>query len=131
MSRRRVPIRQSALVIRFADKLREVRFSRGMTQAQLAELANVTRPYMSRLEAGKIAPGIDMLERLALVLAVPATDLLPIAAVPDPLPALKEQARRMVDFLLEKADSETFLRLNPFLSLLVEASSKRGTDRRK
>ncbi len=37
----------------------------------------------------------------------------------------------MVDVLLEKADGETFMRLNPFLALLLEASSKRGSERRK
>ena len=52
MPRRRYPIRQSELVRRFAERLREVRLSRGMTQAVLAREANVTSSYLSRLEAG-------------------------------------------------------------------------------
>jgi hypothetical protein len=51
---------------------------------------------------------------------------LPASAPPDDLPVLKEQAKRMVDALFRDGDRETFLRLNPFLALLAEASSKRG-----
>jgi hypothetical protein len=48
---------------------------------------------------------------------------------PDPLPVLKEQARQLLAALQESGDREVFLRLNPFLALLVEAASKRGTGR--
>src|SRR5262245_45736598 len=51
------------------------------------------------------------------------------APAPDPRPVLKEQARRLLDALLEQRDQETVLRLNPFRALLVEAASKRGPGR--
>lgn len=131
MPRRRVPIRQSDLVRRFADRLREIRLSRGMTQSDLSRIGNVTASYLSRLEAGKVAPGIDMVERLAVVLGIPPADLLPATEPPDVLPVLIDQSKRLLDALVEKADAEAFLRLNPFLALLVEASSKRGREKRK
>lgn len=125
MPRRRVPIRQSELVRRFAERLREVRQSRGMTQVDLARKANVTPSYLSRLEGGKVAPGIDMVERLAGVLGITPAELLPHGDFPDPLPVLKEQAREMTETLFEKGDQETFRKLNPLLALLVEAATKR------
>jgi len=56
--------------------------------------------------------------------------LLPATTPPDPLPVVKDQALRMLNTLLDKGDRETFLQLNPFLALLVEASTKRGSDKK-
>src|SRR5471030_3057874 len=70
MARRKVPIRQSDLVRRFAERLRAERLARGMTQADLARLAQVTVSYVSRLESGQIAPGIDLVERIAKSMAI-------------------------------------------------------------
>jgi transcriptional regulator with XRE-family HTH domain len=126
MARRRVPIRQSELVRRFADRLREVRTARGMTQAGLADLAQVTASYVSRLEAGRVAPGIDLVERVAAALGTTVADLLPAAAPPDPLPVLREQAARLMAALVREGDAEAFARLNPILALVVEAAARRG-----
>lgn len=125
MSRRKVPIRQSEMVRRFSQRLRELRLGNGMTQVELARSAQVTVSYVSRLESAKIAPGVDMVERLAFALGSSIADLLPAAEPLDTLIVLKEQAKRMHETLMQKGDRETFLRLNPFLSLLVEAISKR------
>src|SRR5580700_3790504 len=116
MPRRRVPIRQSDIVQRFAERLRAIRLSRGMTQADLSKVGNITASYLSRLEAGKVAPGIDMVERLAQILGITPAELLPATTPPDALPVLKDQAKQLLDLLIEKADAETFLRLNPFLA---------------
>lgn len=35
------------------NKVKEYRKKRGMTQAQLAERANICRPYLSAIESGK------------------------------------------------------------------------------
>jgi hypothetical protein len=66
-----------------------------------------------------------LVDRLARALGAAVADLLPAAAPPESLPVLREQAGRLFGTLLEKVDRETFLRLNPFLALLVEAASKR------
>jgi len=128
--RRKVQIIHAEIVRLFAQRLREVRISQGMTQLELARLSEVTVTYVSRLESAGAAPGIDLVARLAGALGTTITDLLPTAVPPDPLPGLKEQALRMLNTLLEKGDRETFLRLNPFLALLVEASSKRSSDKK-
>jgi transcriptional regulator with XRE-family HTH domain len=118
--------KKRAEVVRlFAQRLRELRRSRGMTQAELARRAEVSVTHLSELENADIAPGIDLVDRLARALGSPVADLLPSAGPAEPLPVLREQAERLFGTLLEKGDRETFLRLNPFLALLVEAATKR------
>lgn len=118
--------KRAAIVRLFAERLREVRQSRGMTQAELARRADVSPTHLSELENADIAPGIDLVDRLARALGTSVADLLPPSAEPDSLPVLKEQAARLLDTLLEKGSRETFLKLNPLLALLVEAAAKRG-----
>jgi transcriptional regulator with XRE-family HTH domain len=96
-----------------------------MTQVELARRAEVSPTHLSELENADTAPGIDLVDRLARALGTSVASLLPAPGDPDPLPVLREQAARMLDTLLEKGDRETFLRLNPFLALLVEAATKR------
>jgi transcriptional regulator with XRE-family HTH domain len=118
--------KKRAEVVRlFAERLREVRRSRGMTQAELARRAEVSVTHLSELENAEIAPGIDLVDRLARALGAALADLLPSTSPPEPLPVLREQAERLFGTLLERGDRETFLRLNPFLALLVEAAGKR------
>lgn len=117
--------KRTEIVRLFADRLREVRQSCGMTQAELARRADVSPTHISELENADIAPGIDLVDRLARALGTNVADLLPAAVDGDPLPVLKEQASRLLDALLEKGDRETFLKLNPILALLVEAAGKR------
>ena len=118
--------KKRAEVVRlFADRLRELRRSRGMTQAELARRAEVCVTHLSELENAEIAPGIDLVDRLARALGAALADLLPSAAPPEPLPILRGQAERLFSALLDKGDRETFLQLNPLLALLVEAAGKR------
>src|SRR6188474_580435 len=42
----------------------------GLTQGRLAERANMSRPYLSRLEKGKADPALSSLRRLALGLEI-------------------------------------------------------------
>jgi transcriptional regulator with XRE-family HTH domain len=60
---------------RFGAKLRKVRLSRGWTQEQLAEKANVSLNFLNMIERGVRAPSFDSLERLAKVLRVPVYEL--------------------------------------------------------
>jgi len=126
MARRKVPIRQSDLVRRFAEKLRAERLARGMTQADLARAALVTVSYVSRLESGQIAPGIDLVERIAKSLAIAVAELLPAKGEPNPLPVLHEHAQKMLLSLIRHGDAEAFHRLNPILALILESASKRA-----
>jgi transcriptional regulator with XRE-family HTH domain len=118
--------KRAAIMRLFAERLREVRQSRGMTQAELARQADISPTHLSELENADIAPGTDLVDPLARALGTTVADLLPTAVEPDALPVLKEQAKRMLDKLLVQGERETFLKLNPLLALLVEAAAKRG-----
>jgi len=122
--RRKRRIEQDEAVRLFAARLREVRRSRGMTQAELSRRANVTPSYVWRLESGGAAPGIDLVARLARALGTTSHDLLPEAAPPDTLALLRDQARGLFGVLLAGADRETLLMLNPLLARLAEASGR-------
>ncbi|MFM8914221.1 MAG: helix-turn-helix domain-containing protein [Flammeovirgaceae bacterium] len=55
----------SKLFITFGKNLRGQRLERKMTQERLAELADIDRTYIYRLEAGVRLPSIQVLARLA------------------------------------------------------------------
>ncbi len=124
MARKKTRLQHAEIVRLFAARLREVRHSRGLTQAELARQAHVTTSYIWRLESGGAAPGIDLVDRLAKALGTTATDLLPATAPPDTLAHLREQARSLFDRLLQNADRETLLMLCPLLARLGESPTR-------
>ncbi|HEY0198714.1 MAG TPA: helix-turn-helix transcriptional regulator [Rhodanobacter sp.] len=65
---------------RLAANIRHLRKANGLSQEQLAEVADFHRTYISQLERCVTNISIDGLERLAQVLEVDITDLL---RVPD------------------------------------------------
>jgi transcriptional regulator with XRE-family HTH domain len=64
----------------FATNLRKARQARGLSQEELAHLADVDRTYISALERSVYAASIDIVARLAQVLEVDAADLLRVPA---------------------------------------------------
>ncbi len=120
MPRRKKQIDHDPIVARFGARLRELRLSRGLTQAQLAEQAHVTTSYITRLESGSYAPGIDLVARLAAALGTPVADLLPTDPLPDDLAVLRQQAKRLLQAVLETEDRQTLSLLNQFLARLSE-----------
>jgi transcriptional regulator with XRE-family HTH domain len=57
--------------------LRDLREQKGMTQAQLAKKAKVTRSYLAKMETSdQRNPSIAILQRLAKALGVPISELL-------------------------------------------------------
>jgi transcriptional regulator with XRE-family HTH domain len=60
----------------FARNLRKARQAKGLSQEVLAYEANVDRTYISALERGVYSATIDMVEKLAKVLNMEASDLL-------------------------------------------------------
>jgi transcriptional regulator with XRE-family HTH domain len=121
MPGRKKQIEHDPVVARFGQRLREVRHSRGLTQAQLAEKAQVTVSYITRLENGSYAAGIDLAARLAAALGTPLADLLPTDPPPDDLAVLRRQAKELSDALVRSADRETLLMLVPLLARLGES----------
>ena len=125
MSPRKPKVTQSGIVHRFAARLREVRISRGMTQAELARKAHLASSYIWRLESATSAPGIDVVDRLAESLGTTTADLLPPVGVPDPSPLLRERARETLTTLLDSADVPTLQMLCPLLARLAESPTRR------
>jgi transcriptional regulator with XRE-family HTH domain len=121
-NRKKTRIAHAESVHLFAVRLREVRLSRGMTQAELAHKARVSEAYIGRLERAEAAPGIDLVDRLAVALSTTSGDLLPAKSPPDTLTALKQQAKHLLDTLLLTTDRETLLLLCPLLRLMAEKS---------
>jgi transcriptional regulator with XRE-family HTH domain len=124
--RRKKRVQQAEIVARFAARLREVRKSRGMTQADLAEKAHVTASYIWRLETGGAAPGIDLVDRLAAALGTTPHDLMPLITTPDTVAVLQEQARSLFETVMTGADREMLSLLNQFLARLAETPDRRN-----
>ena len=59
-----------------AKNLRRLRRARGLSQEELAALTGLNRNYIGMLEREENAATVDVIERLASVLEVQATDLL-------------------------------------------------------
>ena len=118
-------IEHDAIVKRFAQRLRELRLSRGLTQKDLAKRADITETYLSRLESAGAAPGIDLIARLAEALGATAHDLLPLTDPPDTHAVLREQAERLVAVVAESGDQGALSLLNQILAMVAEAATKR------
>lgn len=59
-----------------AWKIGKLRKARGLTQSDLARAANMLRPNLSRIEAGKHRATLETLEKLAAALKIPVADLI-------------------------------------------------------
>ncbi|HYH66460.1 MAG TPA: helix-turn-helix transcriptional regulator [Urbifossiella sp.] len=114
-------VRQADIVRAFAERLRGTRQARGMTQRDLATKAHVTFSYVSRLEAGGAAPGIDLLERLAEALGVGVAELLPPAGSPATAEAGRERVRALFEAVLPRAGQETLSMLEVLLARVAES----------
>jgi transcriptional regulator with XRE-family HTH domain len=125
-NKRKTKIKHPAVVEQFAQRLKELRAERGMTQADLAQKTGIAATYISKLESAGAAPGIDLVQKLAEALGVGAADLLPIESPDDPTAIPREQAQELFADLLKVADANSFAVLNPILALLVESAGKRS-----
>ena len=56
--------------------LRRIRLKKGLSQAELAERADLTREYVNKIEAGRYDPPLSTINTLAKALKVKPADLL-------------------------------------------------------
>lgn len=78
------PVVKTDLPVEIMDKLfarsenpiKILRKFRGMTQAEMAEISGLSRPYLAELETGRKEGSITALKNLALSLNVPLTLLI-------------------------------------------------------
>ena len=57
-------------------RIRKLRKAKGMSQADLARRARLTRVYVTRLEAGSQDPSLSTINSLAKALGAPVMELL-------------------------------------------------------
>ncbi|MBR6099472.1 helix-turn-helix transcriptional regulator [bacterium] len=62
----------------FAENLRVERARKNISQEKLAEMADITPEYLSRIEAGKFSPSLVVIANLAIALNVSVDTLIPI-----------------------------------------------------
>jgi transcriptional regulator with XRE-family HTH domain len=126
MPSRKRRIRHGPIVRAFAEQLRRLRLARGLTQREVASRAHVTLSYISKLEAGGAAPGIDLLERLAQALEAGVVELLPSPAVRETEAVSRERLRQSFETLLDRAGPETLALLELFLTRLLQSAALRS-----
>jgi transcriptional regulator with XRE-family HTH domain len=61
---------------RFAERLRELRVAKGLSQEQLADEADIHRTHISLIERNRRSVRLETLERLAKALGVPPAELI-------------------------------------------------------
>lgn len=62
--------------VKLGARLRALRLSAGLTQAELARRTGIHRPNIARVEAGRHTPSLETLARLAHAIGVPTTRVL-------------------------------------------------------
>ncbi len=69
-------MKKSEINIRIGNKIREIRQSKGLSQEQLAEIAEVHRTYVGMIERAEKNITLVSLEKIAKALGVETKDLL-------------------------------------------------------
>lgn len=102
------------------------RVSAGLTQAQVAEMLDVSIDAVSRMERGGIMPTVAWLIRLAEIFGCEAADMLTEAS-----PLANDQARYLAD-LLGKLDEESRAELVAVIERMAAwyLRGREGTDGR-
>lgn len=67
---RRSGYRRAKEAFEIAERVRQAREGRGLTQAELAARIGSTQPALARLEAGGVTPNLDTLHRIAEALGL-------------------------------------------------------------
>ncbi|WP_166986054.1 helix-turn-helix domain-containing protein [Canibacter zhoujuaniae] len=76
--------------LKIGDKIRAIRKAQGLTIGELADLVQVTKGYLSRLERDQTSPSVTTLMSICQTLAIPigslfeapAVDLVPLSSAP-------------------------------------------------
>ncbi len=76
---------RGSLAVTIGAQLRLRRTQRGLTAAELARRAGISKATLSGLEAGRANPTVDTLDALAVALRIPITDLLARSIDPGPV----------------------------------------------
>ena len=66
----------SAILIKFGEKVREIRTQKGLSQEQLAHIANVHRTYIGMIERAEKNITLINIEKIANALEISINELL-------------------------------------------------------
>jgi len=80
----------------FAKALRTARAARGLSQKQLAALADLDSSFISLLESGQRTPSTATLEAISKVLEVPMYIIMLLASEPKDLRGLPQKEARIL-----------------------------------
>lgn len=81
----------------FGNKIKKIRKQKGYTQAQLAEMANISTNFYGEIERGKKIPRVDIFTNIIIALDIPADYILR-----DILPSGKQYVYDEITSKLEK-----------------------------
>ncbi len=89
----------------FIENLKAIRTARGLTQAGLSELADLSPSIIGDIETGRRNPTLTTIEKIALALKVPVHQLFYDTHEELPPNALdsKEELRMLIHQLIDKA----------------------------
>lgn len=62
---------------KIGKKIKEIRLSRSMTQADIAEKSKLNVNYYAKIERADVKPSIEAYERIARALKVSSSDIFP------------------------------------------------------
>lgn len=102
---------------RLGAHLRALRRERNLTQEQLAERANVHPTYITRIEAGRSMPALDVLTRLAAALGVSTAELVRVVEQRESA-ADADLIRQEIRRLLDGASHQQLALIRDFAALL-------------
>ena len=119
----RKKIKHAEIVQRFARRMRELRQARGMTQRELASASQIHFTYVGKLERGEVAPGLDILDRIAQALGASAATLVGGDNI-DPVPLIRERARDRFESLLKRGDASALSLATTLLTLIEQSLRK-------
>jgi transcriptional regulator with XRE-family HTH domain len=103
----------------FGTSLRECRRSRGLTQAQLAEVTDLSLEMVGRLERGITAPSFETIDTLASALGVAPAVL--FGAEPSGIEGERREALDRIKKLLASASDTEVQRAERVLAALFGA----------
>jgi DNA-binding XRE family transcriptional regulator len=104
---------------KLAEKVRELRQKKGLTQAQLAEAVDVTNETISRLERGAYEPALSTAVSVAKTLGINLTDL---TAAPEKVSAVSPVLRRITQ-QLSRLDGRAHSAILSVVELLAERTA--------
>lgn len=73
--------KKGELTSKFGKKLKMERTKRGLSQELLSELSDLSKNAIGAIERGESIPSIETLEKLAIALDMPVTELIDVSKV--------------------------------------------------